>query len=145
MLYLYDLREMALNRQYISISALCIYLVAICALCFMNTSSLPDTALDLWGLPIDKVVHFLMFAPFPILAFFAYNNPKHKILREFLSIIVIFTIGCSIAIGTEYIQKYTGYRSFEVQDMVSDIIGLFVGSIITATYTTLKHYIQNDK
>ena len=145
MLSLYDFKEMAINKHHISILALCIYLLTICILCFASPTNIPDTPFDLWGLPIDKVVHFLMFLPFPILAFLSFISPRYGIFKEFLLIIVIFGIGCSIAIGTEYIQKFTGYRSFEVKDILADIAGLIAGSALTLGYITLKHYIRNDK
>ena len=51
-----------------------LYLVAICILCFGKFSGSSDFPTSLLGIPSDKIVHFLMFLPFPILAFFAFDK-----------------------------------------------------------------------
>lgn len=122
---------MAQNKGYISILALCIYIATICILCFIRPSELPDTPLELWGIGIDKFVHFFMFAPFPILTYFALST-KAKL------IIAIFLAGCVFALGTEYIQGLTDYRSFEQADLIADILGLLSGSTFTLIHSILK-------
>ena len=129
---------MALNKQHISILALCIYIISICLLCFVKPSDLPDTVLELWGIGIDKYVHFLMFLPFPVLTYFALSAKTRYI-------ILIFIIGCIFAFGTEYIQGLTDYRSFERGDIVADILGLISGSTLTILHAILTNRKNNDK
>lgn len=129
---------MALDKRNISIFALCIYLALICILCFIRPSDLPDTPLELWGIAIDKIVHFLMFAPFPILAYFALSAKTKYI-------ILIFIAGCIFSLGTEYIQGLTDYRSFEWKDLAADTLGLLSGSALTLIHSTLKNKRNNDK
>lgn len=136
-------RKMEINKHHIAAFALCIYILAICILCFMNPSDMPDPELDIPGL--DKLVHFMMFVPFPVLAFLTIEPQKKGFKTTLTFIILIFLIGCILATGTEYIQKLTAYRSFEISDIAADFIGLLIGSIITFLYTTLKKTRINDK
>ena len=136
-------RKMKINKHHIAAFALCIYILAICILCFMNPSDMPDPELDIPGL--DKLVHFMMFVPFPVLAFLTIEPQKKGFKTTLTYIILIFLIGCILATGTEYIQKLTAYRSFEISDIAADFIGLLIGSIITFLYTTLKKTRINDK
>ena len=136
-------RKMKINKHHIAAFALCIYILAICILCFMNPSDMPDPELDIPGL--DKLVHFMMFVPFPVLAFLTIEPQKKGFKTTLTFIILIFLIGCILATGTEYIQKLTAYRTFEISDIAADFIGLLIGSIITFLYTTLKKTRINDK
>ena len=45
-----------------------VYILAVLVLCFGKFESTEDVPMDLWGIPTDKVVHFLMFFPFPLQA-----------------------------------------------------------------------------
>ena len=41
---------------------------------------------------------------------------------------LVYAIGfIAMGIGIEYIQRWTGYRSFEVYDMVADALGVLLG------------------
>jgi VanZ family protein len=66
----------------------------------------------------DKLLHFIAFA---VITFFAYAS-NFKIKRIFLFLILIL-YGLSI----EVIQNSLEYRTFELYDLLSDIIGVFVG------------------
>lgn len=136
-------RKMKINKHHIAAFALCIYILAICILCFMNPSDMPDPELDIPGL--DKLVHFMMFVPFPVLAFLTIE-PQNKGFKTTLTfIILIFLIGCILATGTEYVQKLTAYRSFELGDIAADFTGVFIGSISAFLYSTLTNKTINDK
>lgn len=134
--------KMKINKHHIAALALCIYILAICILCFMNPSDMPDPELDIPGL--DKLVHFMMFIPFPALAYLTIENPKNGFKKTLTFIVLIFITGCLLATGTEYIQKLTDYRSFEIGDIAADFIGLFIGSILTLLHSTLKKPRTND-
>lgn len=129
---------MAFNKRHIYISALCTYIATVCILCFINPSSLPDAPKDFLGIGLDKIVHFLMFLPFPILTHLALSA-KEKF------IIIIFLGGCIFAAATEYIQGLTDYRSYDLADLGTDILGLLFGSLITLIYSTLTKRRNNDK
>lgn len=41
------------------------YIGAVAFCCFWKFTSLPSLELKIFGIPKDKIVHFLMFLPFP--------------------------------------------------------------------------------
>ena len=81
-------RKMKINKHHIAAFALCIYILAICILCFMNPSDMPDPELDIPGL--DKLVHFMMFVPFPVLAFLSIQTQKKSLKANLTFITLIF-------------------------------------------------------
>ena len=58
-----------MRRRILYITAFCIYIGAILYLCLTKPDNLPQTELLIFGLPADKVAHFTMFLPFPILIY----------------------------------------------------------------------------
>ena len=55
-----------------------VYLAAVLVLCFGKFPSSEDVPKYLWGIPTDKIVHFLMFLPFPVLAYLAFDRYPGK-------------------------------------------------------------------
>ena len=51
-------------------------------LCFTSSDKLPDIQKTIFGFPTDKVAHFLMFLPFPILFYMAWDHDTSKALRS---------------------------------------------------------------
>ena len=117
------------------ITAFCIYLAAVGVLCFIRPSSLPEMEIKTFlGLPIDKVLHFLMFLPYPVLSGLAFINREQK-LSAVISIMLILAItGTGVAYGTEMIQSQIGYRSYEIADFHADMTGIAAGIILAASY-----------
>lgn len=124
------------------IIAFCIYLAAVALLCFIKPSSLPEVDIKtIFGLPLDKVLHFLMFLPYPILAGTVFISREQHILATFLTLLILAVTGIGVAYGTEIIQSHTGYRSYEIADFHADMIGIAAGTLLAAayiTYTRLK-------
>jgi VanZ family protein len=104
----------------------------------MHPTSLPDTDLQIPGL--DKIIHLIMFIPFPVLTYLTITTSKRGSATYLKVILLAFIIGCLLATGTEYIQKHTGYRSFEIGDLIADFSGIFLGSLLS-----LSHLILNKK
>ena len=108
-----------------------VYVVAVLMLCFGhfdNTPSLPTTFL---GIPTDKVAHFCMFLPFPILAFLAFDKytetPKSTLLFSSLT----FVLGSLLALGTEWGQTHlTSYRTGEPWDLAADLLAILLGTLV---------------
>ena len=108
-----------------------LYLAAIAVLCFGKFSSLPSVSNTFLGIPTDKVVHFAMFFPFPILAFLAYDKLTGSVKSALIFAVVTFLAGCLLAAGTEIGQAYlTEYRSGDPTDFLADFLALLSGSII---------------
>lgn len=106
-----------------------LYLAAIAFLCFMHVDKLPDVQQFIFGIPTDKVAHFLMFLPFPILAYLAYDHLTNKVWSAVFFAIATFVIGALIAYGTEYVQGSLPYRSMDINDFKADALALAVSCV----------------
>ncbi len=119
------------NNSLIYKTIFILYLLAVAVLCLMPTSSFPDVRPDIFGIPIDKIVHFIMFFPFPILAYAALKPATSNTLRPFIMTLIILSFGCNAATATEVAQKFlTDYRSADIFDLIADIISMCVSSVI---------------
>ncbi len=67
----------------------------------------------------DKVGHFLAYGGVMFWFCLVYRRPYTR-LAYALALI-------AMGIAIEYIQRWTGYRSFEVYDMVADALGVLLG------------------
>ena len=116
-----------------------VYLAAVAFLCFGRFSSSQDVPTDLWGIPTDKVVHFLMFFPFPALAYLAFDRYKGNRSSSFLWAGVAFLAGCAYAAVTELIQSRLSYRSGDPFDFQADFLALAACSVFILIIILLKH------
>lgn len=115
------------TRRLIYIIVLCLYIAAVAFLCFARPEDMPQMP-SLWlGLPADKVGHFLMFMPFPVLAFLTFETKGMTAGRKFLLLAVMMTVGAGLAMGTEHIQAQLAYRAAETDDFYADAAGLVIG------------------
>lgn len=129
---------MKINRQYLYRALFGLYILAVCILCFIKPDSIPSKGFDWFGLPADKVGHFLMFLPFPILSFTAFVKDYGTGTDAFYRLMVIVLAGAAIAIGTELIQKVLGYRSFDLHDFFCDIAGILAGTVVAILFIAIK-------
>lgn len=107
---------------------LAVYIGMILFLCFGKFQAGPEVDLKLWGIPTDKLVHFSMFFPFPILTYLSLRRPDRR--RRILALVQIFLIGFLLAVATEWVQYYIPYRSGEWTDLFADSLGLLTSSLI---------------
>lgn len=122
----------------ISIFIFCLYIAAVAYLCFARPDDMPQLP-QLWlGLPADKVGHFLMFTPFPLLGYLTFEVNEMSVGRKLFLIAILIVFGASMALGTEYIQARLEYRSAENSDLLADVIGLITGGIFTLIYIFLR-------
>lgn len=130
-----------MNRfRNISTVVFCIYIAAVAALCFMKGDSLPDIPVNWFGLPADKVAHFLMFLPYTLLSYRAFSPKKGGIMRKVATLALCALSGAAIAVATEKIQGMLGYRSQDSKDMLADFMGIGAGCLITAAGMALKEF-----
>ena len=127
------------RRRIISISIFCLYLAAVAYLCFAKTEDMPQIPDTWFGLPADKVAHFAMFLPFPLLGFLAFKGSGTSIWKKTLLIIALIFIGAAVAICTEHIQTQLAYRSAETTDLIADGAGLFCGGVAAFIYTFIRY------
>lgn len=123
----------------IYIAAFFLYLTAICILCFIKGDNLPDMEKFLFGIPLDKAAHFVMFLPYPILASLSFIHKDHGVGKNVAILTVLTVVGFGLAYGTEVIQAQTGYRSYETGDFIADSAGLLTGALATAAFIIVKN------
>lgn len=116
-----------------------LYLVAVLVLCFGQFKDAPSVPWTLLGIPSDKLVHFCMFFPFPILAFLAFDKYTETPRSTFLFSGITFLVGVALAFGTEWGQAHlTTYRSGDPLDWLADISALFLSTLIVIIWDLLK-------
>ena len=115
-----------------------LYIAAVAYLCFANFNKLPQAPRSLLGIPADKVVHFCMFFPFPILGFLAYDDLTDTPLKAFAALISISAIGCIFAGITEIIQGSLPYRSQDIKDFGADCLAIGIASLTVFIIDLLK-------
>jgi len=116
-----------------------LYLAAVLVLCFGQFKDAPSIPWTLLGIPSDKLVHFCMFFPFPILAFLAFDKYTHTPRSTFLFSGITFLVGVVLAFGTEWGQAHlTTYRSGDPLDLVADVSALFISTLIVIIWDLRK-------
>lgn len=107
-----------------------LYLITVLILCFAPFESAPDVPELIWGIPMDKWVHFLMFTPFPVLAYLAFDQYE-KTPRQGLGFVAaIYLTGIFLAFATEWGQAhFTETRVGDPLDFAANSIGLTLGSL----------------
>lgn len=110
-----------------------LYVAAVCCLCFLNLSFAQglDIPTYLWGVRIDRVVHFLMFLPYPILAIPVFNLSRKNSELKIIRCILIIISGIVFAAATELIQNYLlAARDGDIIDFKADLLGLATGLVL---------------
>lgn len=107
-----------------------LYITAVAYACFGHFNDVPDLAVPWLGIPNDKILHFLMFLPFPILMYLSFGQKSKNPWKAMLGVIGIFIIGCLIAAGTEVGQSFISYRSCDPTDFVADSLALLISSLV---------------
>lgn len=126
------------TRRIIYIIVLCLYIAAVAFLCFAKPEDMPQMPSLWFGLPADKVGHFLMFMPFPILAFLTFETEGMTVGRKILLLAVLMTVGAGLAMGTEHIQAQLAYRAAETGDFYADAAGLAIGGAAVLLFILRK-------
>ena len=116
-----------------------LYIAAVLVLCFGQFKDVPSVPWTLLGIPSDKLVHFCMFFPFPILAFLAFDKYTETPRSTFLFSGITFLVGVALAFGTEWGQAHlTTYRSGDPLDWLADISALFLSTLIVIIWDLRK-------
>ena len=108
---------------------LVLYLVCMGLLCFGYFPGMPQIERRILGLDPDKVVHFLMFLPFPVLAWLASGHLLAGARSAFRLSLLLFLAGCILAAGTEIGQYFLPYRSADPKDLLADGAALALSSL----------------
>lgn len=118
----------------LSLALFCLYIAAVAALCFMKPDDMPQVEKDFFGIPLDKVAHFLMFTPFTILSGMTFIHKERSLWKGLTVIVILYVVGAGAAYGTEVLQAQTGYRAYEMGDFFADLSGLSFGTVVSAVY-----------
>ncbi len=107
-----------------------IYVALVALLCFANLKSISDAPRTMFGFESDKVVHFAMFLPFPVLAFLSFRTGRMGAGAKLGLVVAIFAVGCLLAGATEYVQGLLPYRTKDVFDFKADMLALIISSVL---------------
>lgn len=116
-----------------------IYLLAVLFLCFGKFENTPDVPWSLLGIPSDKLVHFGMFFPFPILAFLAFDRFTDTPKSTFLFSGITWVLGLLLAFATEWGQAHlTDYRSGDPWDLLADALAITLSTLLVILWDLSK-------
>lgn len=128
-----------MKRRHISAALFCLYILAVCLLCFTKGEQLPDIQSIWFGLPADKVAHFIMFLPFTPLAYVTFAPADKGIWRKLTVALTCTAVGIGLAFATERIQGMLGYRAEDTCDMLADISGLTAGALLSIVIVAIQY------
>ena len=118
----------------IAILLFIIYIGFVTYLCFGHPPKSVHLPHELWGLPFDKCVHFLMFFPYPLLAhdaFYFKNKWRALVFAILTGLVLCFTM--------ELLQdKITTYRTTDPWDLSINVASVTISSIITAVLALFR-------
>ena len=115
-----------------------LYLVAVGYLCFANMNNLPDVPRTFLGLEMDKIAHFCMFFPFPVLGYLSLDRKGSSLPESIALVITICAVGCIFAGLTELIQGMMPYRTEDIRDYKADVIAMAISSAAAFIYDRLR-------
>ena len=116
-----------------------IYLAAVLYLCFGKFENTPNVPWSILGIPSDKLVHFCMFFPFPILAFLAFDRFTNTVPASLAFGGCTLVVGVLLAMGTEWGQAtLTDYRSGDRMDLLADCLALFISTVLVTVWDIVK-------
>lgn len=117
-----------------------LYLGVVLYLCFGQFSSLAEVTKHFLGFEADKVVHFMMFLPFPILFYMAFRWKTRNGWHSLLLTLFILFLGSVIAGGTEFIQDFIPNRASDRLDFRADFLALCCSSVVTFLIDLSKNH-----
>ncbi|MEY3208308.1 MAG: hypothetical protein RL064_339 [Bacteroidota bacterium] len=91
------------------------------------------------NVPVDKIVHIILFGSLAMSFFFYFDQSAVKLLKTTSAKACVLIFCILYGIGMEYYQKYfVPSRGFEVSDMLADAIGALLALPIF-TYLRRKY------
>ncbi|MCQ2177763.1 MAG: VanZ family protein [Bacteroidales bacterium] len=133
------------NKVIISRILFAIYIVAVIWLCVHSFKNLDNVRQYIFGIMTDKVVHFLMFFPFPFLLYISYNKTRYNALQSVIFFITAMCCGFVMATATEYAQSFIPYRTPDRMDLVADVAGLLSCALPILVYDIIDNTKHNKR
>ena len=111
----------------IKIVVFLVYVALVAWLCFGTFKPGPDIPRSIWGIPIDKCLHFVMFLPFPILGTLAFD------FRSWWRALAVSMLMANVvAFLFERLQSViTSHRITDARDLNANLLGITLGLLIT--------------
>lgn len=107
-----------------------VYIIVILSIMIftINTENIktPDF---IFGIGIDKIVHFIVFLPYPFLFWLTFNKRFSRHGKFFLYVFIPFT-GLLFAIITELLQSLNPSRDFDIFDILANILSVIFASLV---------------
>lgn len=76
---------------------------------------------------LDYLSHFVLFVPWVFLAFGAFGLTRYKMGFRMVTITGMLLFG----LASEAIQYFLPYRTFNINDLVANVIGIHLGILIS--------------
>ncbi len=116
-----------------------LYIAIVLVLCFGRFDNAPAVPWSILGIPTDKLAHFVLFFPFPILAFLAFDQYTETPRQTLLFAGTTLVVGILVAMGTEWGQDlFTEYRRGEFGDFLADFIALILSTLVVIYWDIRK-------
>ena len=115
--------------------AMAVYFGLVAYVCFGHFDDLPDMDHTFLGIPEDKIIHFIMFFPFPILVLLTRRYRPATRGRAFAIALLTFVAGLLIASATEWGQGLTAYRDPDAYDLLADALAILFSTLIVLAMT----------
>ncbi|NCB98328.1 MAG: hypothetical protein EOM36_08215 [Bacteroidia bacterium] len=107
-----------------------VYIIVILSIMIFTINTEDIKAPDfIFGIRIDKIVHFIVFLPYPFLLWLAFNKRFTGHGKFFLSVLIPIT-GILFAITTELLQSVNPSRDFDVFDILANILSVIFASLV---------------
>jgi len=107
-----------------------VYVIVILSIMIFTINTERINAPDLiFGIEIDKVVHFIVFLPYPFLLWLAFNKRFIKHRNLFVCLLIPLS-GLLFAIATELLQSLNPTRDFDVFDILANILSIIFASSV---------------
>ena len=118
------------RRRVIAVVVWVLYICAVLVLLLGKFSSSPDIPKEMLGIPMDKIVHFLIFLPSVILTYltFYYRDMASKKVASML--VIAFFSAIAVAAASEIAQAFLPWRQGEPMDFVADLSGVVLSVLI---------------
>ena len=126
------------RKRYMAVLPFAVYLAAVGYLCFLSPDSIPPLRQFISGIPTDKIIHFIMFLPYPLLAYISFRPDGKGLRSRFLVLAAIVAAGALMAMGVERLQIAAG-RNYDIRDFYANLAGIAAGTLITSASILTQH------
>ena len=120
-----------------------LFFIYIVVVLFASLYSFKNTSVDLsvfiLGIRADRLVHFIMFFPFPFSAWLAFGTTIKKLTNRWSMPALLFS-GAIISSITEFLQTLNTNRYFDYVDLIANYSAIVVGTIMVAL---IEKYAKN--